>query len=670
MNPRHNAEMDRLDAFDDLLGALARGLDVREIFQHVSAAASRIVPHDEANFALVTEDPAVLRVYASTGNFAERPIARDKLAPFIPDITQPVIANQLPALECKGFQSVVSAPVKVNGETAGVFLLLSNRPQAYSENCLRETERLARYLGLALAHQRLAEQARDAAVARERAETIESSAALLRTIGDVLDIRGVFPRISEIAQKMLPHDAIAMVFFEEDGRVVLQAASADDFPAKTTHRAQMPLPEFRIISDLAPGDLGVSDGEDPATHMLVAGYHSFVAAVTQARDQRMSVAFASKTAHQYSERDVPIVRRIADYIALAVSHEQLADAAKQVAEAHARADRLEARVQMLSDELDSKTHARVVGESAEWRDVLKKATQVAATDTTVLLTGESGTGKEVVARFIHRASGRKTGPFVALNCAALPEQLLESELFGYERGAFTSAQQSKPGQIELAAGGVLFLDEVSEMSPSAQAKFLRVLQEREFQRLGGTKVLKANVRVIAATNRDLEKAVERGDFREDLFYRLQVFDIELTPLRDRTDDILPLSESFLQDIGKSFGRPPAGLSRDAREALLRHEWPGNVRELRNALERAAILCEGGLINASHLSLRGAAKTNGGGAAAVTTTNLNTVERDTIAQVLRDCRWNKSKAAARLGLSRTQLYVRMRKYGLEQPPLVS
>ncbi|HUK34291.1 MAG TPA: sigma 54-interacting transcriptional regulator, partial [Vicinamibacterales bacterium] len=475
--------MDRLDAFDDLLAALARGLDVREIFQHVSAAASRIVPHDEANFALVTEDPSILRVYASTGGAEERCIGRDKLAPFVPDITQPVIANHLPSLQCKGFESVVSAPVKVNGDVAGVFLLLSRRSQAYSENCLRETERLARYLSLALAHQRLAEQARDAAVAREREEAIESSAALLRTIGDVLDIRSVFPRISEIAQKMLPHDAMAMVFFEDDGRVVLQAASADDFPALLQHRAQLPLPPFKIIGDLAPGDMAVVEGEDPAARMIAAGYRSFVAVQTQARDQRMSVAFASKTPHQFSESDVPLVRRIADYIALAVSHEQLADAAKQVAEAHARADRLEARVQMLSDELDSKTHARVVGESAAWRDVLKKAAQVASTDTTVLLTGESGTGKEVVARFIHRASNRKAGPFVALNCAALPEQLLESELFGYERGAFTSAQQSKPGQIELAAGGVLFLDEVSEMSPSAQAKFLRVLQEREFQRL-------------------------------------------------------------------------------------------------------------------------------------------------------------------------------------------
>jgi len=321
-------------------------------------------------------------------------------------------------------------------------------------------------------------------------------------------------------------------------------------------------------------------------------------------------------------------------------------------------------VKSLAAELDLKTGVgRIVGQSPEWKDVLKKATQVAATETTALLQGESGTGKEVVARFIHRASLRKSGPFVALNCAALPEQLLESELFGYERGAFTGAQQSKPGQIELAAGGVLFLDEVSEMSQSAQAKFLRVLQEREFQRLGGTRLQKANVRVVAATNRELRKAVERGDFREDLYYRLQVFDIRIAPLRERPADIVPLTESFLQEIGKSFGRPPAGLTRDARETLVMHDWPGNVRELRNALERAAILCEGGLIRAQHLSLHRSTRPLD----RVVTTDLNTVERETIGQVMRDCHWNKSKAAKRLGLSRTQLYIRLRKYDLEQPP---
>jgi transcriptional regulator with PAS, ATPase and Fis domain len=303
---------------------------------------------------------------------------------------------------------------------------------------------------------------------------------------------------------------------------------------------------------------------------------------------------------------------------------------------------------------------RMVGQSPEWRGVLGKATLVAATETTVLLIGESGTGKEVVARFIHRASRRK-GPFVALNCAALPEQLLESELFGYERGAFTGAQHCKPGLIEVAAGGMLFLDEIGEMSPSAQAKMLRVLEEREFQRLGGTRLLRANVRVVAATNRDLRKAVECGDFREDLFYRLHVFDIRIAPLRERKTDIVPLVDSFLLEIGTSLGRSPAALTCDAEEALLRYDWPGNVRELRNTLERAAILCEGGLIGVRHLSLCGPTRTS-----VSATTNLKIVERDTIAQVMRDCQWNKSEAARRLGLSRTQLYGRLRMYGLDQP----
>jgi len=249
-----------------------------------------------------------------------------------------------------------------------------------------------------------------------------------------------------------------------------------------------------------------------------------------------------------------------------------------------------------------------------------------------------------------------------LNCAALPEQLLESELFGYERGAFTSAHQAKPGQIELASGGVLFLDEVTEMSLAAQAKFLRVLQEREFQRLGGTRMLKANIRVIAATNRDLRKAVERGDFREDLLYRLQVFDIPIPSLRERRADIVPLSKALLQDIGRSFARPPAGLTQDALEALLRYHWPGNVRELRNVLERAAILCEGGLISAEHLALRAVVDKAPGAAA----TDLGTIERETIAQVMNECRWNKTRAANRLGLTRTQLYMRLQKYGIKEP----
>jgi len=223
-------------------------------------------------------------------------------------------------------------------------------------------------------------------------------------------------------------------------------------------------------------------------------------------------------------------------------------------ETRGRADSLDSHIRHLTEASERQPGGfRVIGQSPEWRRVLRAAAQVASTDTTVFLQGESGTGKEVVARFIHRASPRRNGPFVAINCAALPEHLLESELLGYERGAFTGAHQVKAGQFELASTGILFLDEVSEMSPMAQAKLLRVLQEREFRRLGGTRPLKANVRVMAASNRDLHRAVAEGTFREDLFYRLQVFDIRIPPLRERRYDIPLLIDAFLHEFNESTG---------------------------------------------------------------------------------------------------------------------
>jgi transcriptional regulator with GAF, ATPase, and Fis domain len=657
-------DVEDLEAFHDLLPAIAHALDVRDIFQHLSTVASRIVPHDEANLALLTEDGSQFRLYASTRDGAPEVVCRGKDCP-IGEADEPQLFDAVPGPE-RGLRSGLSVPVRIDNRMVGVFALFSARPRAYSTRDLTLAERLAGYVAVAIAHQRLAEAARHAAVEQERSASIESSVELLRTISDVLDIRTVFPRVSEIANKVLPHDRLTMMFHDQNGHIVFEAASTDEFPDLTRLvKASTPIPEegFIIIDDFRTATLEIAEPADLRERLVAAGYRSFLTVLTRARDQAIGLGFWSKRPQAFEQRDVAVARRIADHVALAVSHEQLADAARQVAEARARTEHLESRVQILAAELELKTgHGRVVGQSAEWMDVLKKATQVAATETTALLSGESGTGKEVVARFIHRASARRSGPFIALNCAALPEQLLESELFGYERGAFTGAQQSKPGLLELAAGGVLFLDEVSEMSPSAQAKFLRVLQEREFQRLGGTRLQKANVRVVAATNRDLRKAVERGDFREDLYYRLQVFDISITPLRERKSDILPLSEAFLQEISKSFGRPPAGLTRDAKEALLRHDWPGNVRELRNALERAAILCEGGVISAQHLALHGSTRPPH-----AATTDLSTVERDTIAQVLLECRWNKSRAAQRLGLSRTQLYGRLRRYELEQPP---
>jgi transcriptional regulator with GAF, ATPase, and Fis domain len=502
----------------------------------------------------------------------------------------------------------------------------------------------------------------------EAAANLEVSAQLLGALSSVLDVREVFPQVSAIANRILPHERLTMSFHDGRGHFVMQAVSNDDGPpawrATKPDISNLMDGSFKIVDDLATDKPQVTyDPPDTRQKIVAAGYRSVLVVCLSARDQQFFLQFWSKRVRAFTPVQVPIARRIALHVALAVSHEQLSEVARRATEAQARAERLEARVRSLSEELDSRSgYGRVVGQSDAWKIVLKAATQVASTDTTVLLTGESGTGKEVVARFIHRASARTRGPFVAVNCAALPEQLLESELFGHERGAFTGAQQSKPGQIELASGGVLFLDEVGEMSPSAQAKFLRVLQEREFQRLGGTRPIKANVRVIAATNRELRKAMERGDFREDLYYRLQVFEIRLPPLRERPGDILPLSEAFLEDIGRSFGRPPAGMTREAREALFAWRWPGNVRELRNVLERAAIVCEGGLIAPEHLSLP--TDDRPPAAAATATTNVKAVERQMVEQVLRDSAGNKSKAARRLGLTRKQLYVRLRQYALD------
>ena len=496
----------------------------------------------------------------------------------------------------------------------------------------------------------------------------DGSQALLQTIAGVLDIRGVFPRVSEIARKMLPHDALTMSCQDEHLNVHLEASSNDDVRGLMSDLAGVPMAPELLIGDLRRETFPLAERSYWRERIDACGYRSLLRVAIPARDRLVAVAFWSKQANAYDSRHLPLARRIVEHLALGVSHERLANTASTTEYDHSRKEPADSQTRFPAAGSGSRTSdKRVVGESAQWLEVLNKAAHVSRTDTTVLVTGESGTGKEVVARFIHRVSARAQGPFVALNCAALPEQLLESELFGYERGAFTSAQQAKPGLIELAAGGVLFLDEVSEMSLAAQAKFLRVLQEREFQRLGGTRVQKANIRVIAASNRDLRKAVERGTFREDLFYRLQVFDINIAPLRERRSDILPLSEAMLQEIGKSFGQVPASLTQSARQALLEHDWPGNVRELRNALERAVILADGERISAAHLRVRCEVKWP---AAATLTANLRTVERATIVQVLRECRGNKARAAKRLGLTRTQLYGRLRKYGLEEEPIAA
>ncbi|MBK9030663.1 MAG: sigma-54-dependent Fis family transcriptional regulator [Myxococcales bacterium] len=298
--------------------------------------------------------------------------------------------------------------------------------------------------------------------------------------------------------------------------------------------------------------------------------------------------------------------------------------------------------------------------------VVEALRKVAPTQATVLLLGESGTGKEVAARAIHDASDRAAGPFVAVNCAALTETLLESELFGHEKGAFTGAVSQRRGRIELAQGGTFFLDEVGELRADLQAKLLRVLQERRFERLGGARTIEADARWVAATNRDLRAMIAAGTFREDLYHRLAVFPIKLPALRERTADIAPLAEVLLRRIGDELGRPGMTLSTAAQARLVAAPWPGNVRELRNVLERAVILADGRVIDDAHLWLEPAAPAAAGasvGSGALPTLALEELERMAIDQALAETGGNRKDAAARLGIGLRTLYEKLKRYGM-------
>jgi DNA-binding NtrC family response regulator len=343
-----------------------------------------------------------------------------------------------------------------------------------------------------------------------------------------------------------------------------------------------------------------------------------------------------------------------------------------------RRNLLEENVLLKKEFADRLGFPRIIGEGPALVDATRQIQKAAPTDATILLLGESGTGKELFARAVHQLSARKKGPFVAINCAAIPETLLENELFGHEKGAYTGAGSAKTGRVELADRGTLFLDEIGDLSQALQAKLLRVLQDRTFERVGGTKTLKVDTRVVAATNRDLRRSVGEGRFREDLYFRLAVVTVSIPPLRDRTVDLETLAGYFLERFRRELGREGLRFSEAALAAMRAHLWPGNVRELENAVERAAILCDGDVIEPAHLALEPAAAPAGGATvdALARTFDLtgtldevsdrirDRVERLMIERALEDASGNKTRAAERLGVNYKRLLGRIKELGLE------
>ncbi len=360
--------------------------------------------------------------------------------------------------------------------------------------------------------------------------------------------------------------------------------------------------------------------------------------------------------HAGFDDDLLFLASVASLVGLFVRAQRRAESAR-----HRRSDE--------EDTADSGAPARlqfknIIGNSARMQELLRMTEQVARSDATVLLRGESGTGKELVVAAIHHLSGRATRPFVRVNCAVLPDTLIESELFGHERGAFTGALERKKGRFELAGDGTIFLDEIGELSPPTQAKLLRVLQEREFERVGGTQTLRCSARIVAATNKDLEAAVANGAFREDLYYRLNVVAIHLPPLRDRKSDIPILAEHFLERSAAANKKTVRRFSPGALDLLMTYPWPGNVRELENAVERAVLVCTGTILYPYHLPPNIQASGRGKGHAPSLRSAVAQLEKELLTEALANAGGNQSRAARLLGISERMVRYKTRKYHLE------
>ena len=439
--------------------------------------------------------------------------------------------------------------------------------------------------------------------------------------------------------------------------VLTEALKKKGFELEEAGSAEEALDKIRVAPRPNPFDLVIMDVRLPKMSGLEA--------VSRIRELDREAIVIVVTAYGGKEIALEAIRKGAyDYFTKPFKLEEMEIVIERALEKR----RLQNEVRTLRERVKKdREFEDIVGQSEGIKNVLELVTKVAPLDSTVLITGESGTGKELIANAIHRRSRRCGGAFIKVNCAAIPEGLLESALFGHEKGAFTGAHTQRLGKFELAHRGTIFLDEVGDMSPSTQAKVLRVLEQKELERLGGDKTLKVDVRVIAATNQDLSQALKEKRFREDLYYRLNVFPIQLPPLRERKEDIPILIDNFLADANLRLGTSITGVSRDAMEPLLRYHWPGNIRELKNIVERAATMAEGEFITSKVITLSFAGPKSGLALPelpAYLGEIIEEVERQLIIGALQKTGGIQVEAAKLLGITEKNLWKKIKKHGID------
>jgi formate hydrogenlyase transcriptional activator len=576
----------------------------------------------------------------------------------IPDIEREQrFPDIVPALLNHGVRSYTVLPVSTPTRRFGALGLGKSVPEALKNEDVEFLSRVALMGALALERDR----------AHRAFEEQQSLVAISRELSSSLELEKLLPLILSSVRSIARYDRAVLSLLDEDGKNVHLYGDALEWESFVNHGNAVPLEqsisaraiETRNVAFLIASDL--RDMNEPLAKAMYEGGVRSVCSVPLIAGNRIWGALnpSSPVAHAFGSSEVEYLQQVANQIAAAL---QNAHAYREIAQLK---ERLAQEKRYLEYEIRSANRVDdIVGNSPALKRVLDYAAIVADTDSTVLITGETGTGKERIARLIHGMSRRKDRNFIKVNCAAIPTGLLESELFGHEKGAFTGAISQKLGRLELADKGTLMLDEVGEIPLELQPKLLRVLQDQEFERLGGTKTIRVDVRLIAATNRDLVRAVEEKEFRGDLFYRLHVFPLHLPALRDRREDIPMLVRHFVEKCAARLHKPITVIPNEAVEALMQWRWPGNIRELENFIERSVILSEDDRLNPPLCELREEISRQPSDPDGT----LRDREREHIIEILRQTRGALSGpagAAARLGLKRTTLQYKMQRLGISR-----
>jgi formate hydrogenlyase transcriptional activator len=675
-------ERDRLQLLLDSSNALITHLDLEELFAEISGCLRRLFRHDMTTIALydaqdkrlklnavdfpggkgVIQDNSDIPLEESPAGIAfreRRPVLRRRIDPSM--FSTPVIN----AIKAEGLASGCVVPLMIHGTPIGTLGLASVREEAFNESDVELITQIAGQVAIAV------ENARNFELAKTYREKLAAERDRLRLLLEInnaiasnLESRDLFQAIFSSLRSVIPHDLSVVTIYDEATRqVTYYAIDSGGRPRKSfvVEGHSVSLDESRSNQTLILEQKPIlSTRMDPSTaskFALSEGLKSGCSVPLVIRGKSIGVLhIGSFQEAAFTTTDLELLEQIAGQVAISVEN---ALSYKQIEELK---DKLTEEKLYLEDEIRSEYLDDIVGESAPLRSVLEQIQTVAQTDATVLILGETGTGKELIARALHLESPRQSRTFVKLNCSAIPTGLLESELFGHEKGAFTGAIAQKIGRLELADKGTLFLDEIGDIPLELQPKLLRALQEREFERLGSTRTIKVDVRLVAATNRDLAEMVANREFRSDLYYRLNVFPIQVPPLRERADDIPRLVRHFVSKYAQRLNRNIESIPANTLKALQQWHWPGNVRELENFIERAVILTRGSVLNAPVSELRSSA------APPASVVTLEDSERDHILKVLRETRGvlsGPTGAAERLGLKRSTLQGKMKRLGISR-----